>query len=121
MDRKAPEALAAEHKSQLLASSPERLQIQQEVSAVYAKSGFDAASRRWAELKEKAFHGEEGEADDIAAQYAMCGNKEKALEWLNRALEMKGRSWLGVRLPAYDFLRDDPRFHDLMRQVGLPP
>ena len=121
LERKAPESLAAEHKSQVLASSPERLQIQQEVSAVYAKSGFEAASRRWAELKERAFHGAQDEADDIAIQYAMCGNREKALEWLNRALEMKSRDWLGLRSPAYDFMRDDARFQDLMRREGLPP
>jgi TolB-like protein/DNA-binding winged helix-turn-helix (wHTH) protein/Tfp pilus assembly protein PilF len=121
LDGKAPEALAEEHKSQVLASSPERLRIQQEVSAVYAQAGFGAASRRWAQLKENAFHGDEEEAYDIAGQYAMCGNKEKALEWLNRAAAMKSGGWLSLRSPAYDTLHDDPRFQDLMRRVGLAP
>jgi len=122
MERNAPEALSEERKSQVLASSPERLRIQEEVAAVYAKSGFMAASQRWAQLKERAYHGDDEEAYDIASQYAMAGDGEKALEWLHRASVTKhSGNWFALRTPAFDFIRGDPRYKDLMRRVGLPP
>jgi len=53
--------------------------------------------------------------------YAMIGEKELALAWLSKAYEERS-SWLteiGVD-PVWDDLRDDPRFQDLLRRIGLP-
>jgi hypothetical protein len=52
--------------------------------------------------------------------YARLGDKQKALEWLNRNDEE--RRPLGTLLnvdPALDTLRSDPRFGDLVRRTGL--
>jgi hypothetical protein len=57
----------------------------------------------------------------IAMDYAMTGEKELAMLWINRAYKERS-SWLteiGVD-PVWDNLRDDPRFQDLVRRVGLP-
>jgi TolB-like protein/DNA-binding winged helix-turn-helix (wHTH) protein/tetratricopeptide (TPR) repeat protein len=54
--------------------------------------------------------------------YARLGDKQKALEWLDRNYEE--RRALGALLnvdPAFDFLRSDPRFGDLVRRMGLTP
>jgi TolB-like protein/DNA-binding winged helix-turn-helix (wHTH) protein/Flp pilus assembly protein TadD len=54
--------------------------------------------------------------------YARLGDKQKALEWLNRNYEE--RRALGTLLnvdPAFDSLRSDQRFADLVRRMGLTP
>ena len=54
---------------------------------------------------------------------ASLGDKEKALEYLNRAFHERG---IGAFLlpfinvdPLYDFLRDDPRFEEIVQRMGL--
>lgn len=53
--------------------------------------------------------------------YAGLGDKDQAFFWLERSYqERRGRiAWLNVD-PLLDPLRSDPRFHDLLRRVGLP-
>jgi TolB-like protein/DNA-binding winged helix-turn-helix (wHTH) protein/uncharacterized protein HemY len=58
----------------------------------------------------------------VAQVYARLGDKEKALEQLDRNYEE--REALGTLLnvdPAFDSLRSDPRFGDLARRMGLTP
>jgi hypothetical protein len=53
---------------------------------------------------------------------ARLGDKQKALEWLDRNYEE--RRALGTLLnvdPAFDSLRSDQRFGDLVRRMGLTP
>jgi tetratricopeptide (TPR) repeat protein len=58
----------------------------------------------------------------FAADYALLGNKDKAFEWLEKAYEdrVEGLAFLKV-MPAFDSLRADPRYKDLVHRVGLPP
>lgn len=58
---------------------------------------------------------------NVAAIYAGLDDKNQAMEWLERAYEMRSRTvvWLNV-WPHYDQLRSDSRFVDLLRRVGLP-
>ncbi|NIN70654.1 MAG: tetratricopeptide repeat protein [Gemmatimonadetes bacterium] len=53
--------------------------------------------------------------------YALAGQREKTLEWLERAYERRRSGILVLKDPAYDFLRDDPRFIALMRNINLSP
>ena len=55
---------------------------------------------------------------------ASLGDKEKALEYLNRAFQERG---IGAFIlpfinvdPLYDFLRDDPRFKEILHRMNLP-
>ncbi|HVP45352.1 MAG TPA: hypothetical protein VMT32_02170 [Bryobacteraceae bacterium] len=66
-------------------------------------------------------HGDEEEAYDIASRYAIAGDEEKALEWLNRAVGTEGCNWWMLRNPAFDFMRAGARFKDLLRRIDLPP
>jgi Tfp pilus assembly protein PilF len=62
----------------------------------------------------------EGTAD-AALTFAVRGDREKALEYLERALsEQSTGLTLDVRFPALDPLRSDRRFADLMHRLGLP-
>jgi TolB-like protein/DNA-binding winged helix-turn-helix (wHTH) protein/Flp pilus assembly protein TadD len=59
---------------------------------------------------------------DVPQIYARLGDTQKALESLDRNYEE--RRALGTLLnvdPAFDSLRSDPRFGDLVRRMGLPP
>ena len=61
------------------------------------------------------------QSHDIAIIYTGLGEKDRAFEWLERAL--KERSWLILYLktdPFFDPLRPDSRFADLLRRAGLP-
>jgi tetratricopeptide (TPR) repeat protein len=56
-----------------------------------------------------------------AGMYAELGNKDKAFEILNSLYEERSPSLLEIKVnPTLDSLRDDPRFRDLLRRVGLP-
>ncbi len=58
----------------------------------------------------------------MADAYRGLDDKERAFEWLEKAYEERSLRPDHMRVdPAYDNLRSDPRFQDLMRRVGLPP
>jgi len=61
-------------------------------------------------------------ASFLALNYALLGDKEKALEWLERAVTERDEwvTYLNVT-PEYDELHSDPRFQSLVRRIGLPP
>ena len=57
---------------------------------------------------------------DIAQAYVRLGEIESAFKWLNMAYEEKSSGLVDLRVePAYDPIRSDPRFGDLLRRVGL--
>ena len=52
--------------------------------------------------------------------YAMLGEKEITLEFLERAYEMGWMTPLRVKVsPAFDSIRSEPRYITLVREVGL--
>lgn len=57
----------------------------------------------------------------IAEAYARLGDKDRAFEYLNKAYDQREPqiAELKIRLP-FSSLRDDPRFKELVRKVGIP-
>jgi TolB-like protein len=57
----------------------------------------------------------------VAESYARLQDKDKAFEYLNKAYDQREPqiAELKIRLP-FVFLRDDPRFKELVRKVGFP-
>jgi adenylate cyclase len=57
----------------------------------------------------------------VAVAWTGTGNNDKAFQWLNRALDLHspGAFWLAVD-PAFDTLRSDRRFQDMLGRMGLP-
>jgi hypothetical protein len=49
----------------------------------------------------------------------MLGDKEKAFFWLNKAYDEHELLFIKGE-PVYNGLRSDPRYADLLRQMGLP-
>jgi len=56
----------------------------------------------------------------IAAVHACLGDKDKAFEWLEKASDDRHTYHLKL-FPAFDLLRSDPRFADLLRRMNLQP
>jgi TolB-like protein/Tfp pilus assembly protein PilF len=57
----------------------------------------------------------------IAGIYALLKEKDQAFQWLEKAYQERSIRLMYLRTDqAYDNLRDDPRFKDLVRRVGLP-
>ncbi len=58
----------------------------------------------------------------IARLYAHAGEKDRALEWLEKAYEEREPPLVHLRV-GWDWhsLRDDPRFQDLLRRMNFPP
>jgi eukaryotic-like serine/threonine-protein kinase len=60
-------------------------------------------------------------AFDMAVIYTGEGEKEKALQWLQKAFEERSSFLIYSRWePRLDPLRSDPRFQDLLHRIGLP-
>ena len=56
----------------------------------------------------------------IAEFYATLGERDRAFEWLDRAYEERAGFLIHIKLePAFDNIRDDPRFAALLRRIGL--
>ena len=57
----------------------------------------------------------------IAAAYAVNGDRNKTLEYLEKALSEEDLELiLSIRYPVFDSIRSDPRYADLMHRLGLP-
>jgi TolB-like protein/Tfp pilus assembly protein PilF len=57
---------------------------------------------------------------DIAIIYTALGEKDLAIVWLEKAYEDRAVRLLELVDPAFDGLRFDPRFQDLVQRIGFP-
>lgn len=56
----------------------------------------------------------------IAEDYAILGDRERALTWLERAVNERNFFMVFIKTnPLFSELRDDPRYNALVRRVGL--
>ncbi len=91
----------------------------------YAASGFEAAVRalaqvQLAKLNERMKRGEYVPAWEYVSAYTLLGDKKQAFAWFDKAVQERNGFVFDVKVdPIYDKLRDDPRFADLLRRVGL--
>jgi len=107
-----------------LRSGDDRVKIAASEDIALRKAfGADGARGFWQQIlrEEEKIDPEIGEFAPPQV-YARLGEKEKALEGLDRNYEE--RKALGTLLnvdPAFDLLRSDPRFVELVRRMGLAP
>jgi tetratricopeptide (TPR) repeat protein len=57
---------------------------------------------------------------DIAYLYLFAGNKERALDCFEKSFEIHDPNMPYIVRHTYDSLRNEPRFQDLLRKMGLP-
>ena len=80
--------------------------------------GYIQATLDFALEKEKVgyFHN-----SSIALAYAELKDKDKVLEYLNKGFKEREMDLLNLNIDyAYDFMRDDPKFKELVEKVGIP-
>ena len=57
---------------------------------------------------------------DVAAIYERLGEPEKALDWLEKAVEERTMYLVFLKVrPTWERLHSNPRYVDLLRRVGL--
>jgi DNA-binding winged helix-turn-helix (wHTH) protein/TolB-like protein/tetratricopeptide (TPR) repeat protein len=86
----------------------------------YAKAGDRAAAERTLRQTLNEAQGRYVYPYDAALAYGAMGEKDQAFEWLEKGYQERvaQMAWLRVD-PRFKPLRDDPRFDDLLRRVGL--
>ena len=57
---------------------------------------------------------------DVAQVYAGLGDKDQAFAWLEKDFQTRNALMARLYWTTFDFLRDDPRFRDLTRRMGMP-
>jgi eukaryotic-like serine/threonine-protein kinase len=90
----------------------------------YRRSGPQEALRAYSARVAADLVTRGGAPPSVAAAFATAGDRDRAIEWLERGYA--AREPLMLHVPAdsaFDALRGDPRFEDLLRRIGLkmPP
>jgi hypothetical protein len=87
----------------------------------YAKSGYEGAMLAAAQLMAERSRHEYVKPFVIALHYAAAKQKEEALHWLEKACEERDLMLTLLRVDdAWDFLRSDPRFQDIISGMNFP-
>jgi tetratricopeptide (TPR) repeat protein len=56
----------------------------------------------------------------VAIVYAALDDKEETLDWLEKSYQMHEESLCSIGIdPKFDFIRNEPRFRDLIKKIGL--
>jgi len=88
----------------------------------YRKHGYEAA-RVWVEKKRLSELKNSPQPDlwDMANAYVLAGMKEETLATLFEGLKTHEPGLLQIRVdPDFDSIRSDPRYAELVRQIGFP-
>ena len=73
----------------------------------------------WKEGKEKL--NQDDTVFSIAVRYAQLGEKDSALDWLEKAFAERSDPMAGIKTdPRLDPLRSEPRFQTLVRRMNFP-
>ncbi len=112
------EALA--NRKAVFAADGER-ELEETLERSFAESGYREAMRRVAETRAAGSGRTSVPPLGLAALFAHAGERERVLEWLEKAYEEHDPNlpYIGV-IPLFDIVRDDPRFQDLLRRMNLP-
>jgi tetratricopeptide (TPR) repeat protein len=98
--------------------SPGSTTFRSNLAYAYAVAGKrNEASKILNDLKSNS-HDAFSNAPEIALVYVGLGEKDQAMAWLEKAYEERFNPSV-LRRPAFDPLRSDPRFQNLLRRIGL--
>ena len=113
------EALAEHLKSAALADvGPERIAA---VKGAYDSGGWKAVWRKELEWTLEDAKGRHVSPFIVAWFYSRIGDRDGALEWLNKSVEERDGTLVYLNIDQrWDSVRADPRFAELVRKVGLP-
>ena len=87
----------------------------------FRRSGGAAAVRRMAKVEEEQSRTSYLDPALIGANYAIIGEKDRALAWLEKAAAERSAFLQYLKVdPSYDPIRSDPGFAALLKRMGLP-
>ncbi len=87
---------------------------------IYGRNGRTEEARHAIQELARTSKGEPLQARVFAWSYAGLGDREQTLAWLEKAYAEHSGELVTLKVsPAYDFLRTDPRFQQLLERVGL--
>jgi TolB-like protein/Tfp pilus assembly protein PilF len=90
-------------------------------AVVFAKIGRIEEARRTVTEAEKTWRPGAPHAAFIAAVHARLGEKDAAIEWLEKAVQDRAGFLVNLKShPIWQNLRDDPRYHALVKRIGIP-
>ncbi len=101
-------------------SAAEAAERASELSAAFRRDGAPGYWQKRLKFGEEDLSKDRGSAFDIAVAYARLGDSERSFQYLERSFRSNefDIGWLKIE-PAFDPMRSDPRFSDLLRRVGL--
>jgi tetratricopeptide (TPR) repeat protein len=106
--------------AQLRMRFPGDQELDEALDRGYAEGGYRTALLRYAETLAARTEAADQLSLDVAFIYAWAGDKERTLDWYERAYQAHVAALpMNLLLTAHPELHDDPRFHDLRRRVGL--
>jgi TolB-like protein/DNA-binding winged helix-turn-helix (wHTH) protein len=89
---------------------------------IYAVSGRRTQALQIVEKYKQISKREYVDAIWIVATYAALGQKDQALEWLEKNYEERALGMVFLKVaPDFDSLRSDPRFQDVLRRMAVSP
>ena len=96
-------------------------ELVQKIPEIYRVHGYEGVHRARMKHTESQTDPAAVGSSAMALMYLRLGEKEKALEWLERSFASHAGDLIYLNVePQYDAIRSDPRFKDLVRRVGLP-
>jgi len=115
---KQKEAVAERERMLSLSGGPE---LAASVEDDFARSGYRGVLQSWlGGLMESSKH-QYVSPYSIADTYMRLGEREKALDWLERAYEGHDSALVSLTVePMFDPLRSEPRFREILRRMNLP-
>jgi serine/threonine-protein kinase len=113
-----PEALAA-WKTYLTAIYSDR-DVERALDRGYAEGGFAGAMRQAADALAARSRKTYVITEDIALLYVHAGEKGRALNWLEKGVEVRDPNAPYIGEPSFDSLRSEPRYQALLRKMNLP-
>lgn len=101
-------------------ASPSPVRVDETRALVLALAGDHAGARALIGKLESTLGERHVGAYELARGYAALGERDAAFRWLDAAIDehAPAATMVGVQ-PAFDPLRGDPRFADVLRRVGL--
>jgi eukaryotic-like serine/threonine-protein kinase len=112
---------AVESLQKAFQAAPQCFMFQAELGRAYAIWGKKDEARSILRGLERTREERYVPAYSLAGVYAGLADRERALLWLERAREERSAGLVFLYVdPAFDALRPDPRFQDLLRRAALP-
>ncbi len=98
------------------------------LKSAYEKGGWDGYLRIRQEIRLEELNTKQAKDPDVyvkamayANAYAWGKDKEKTIEYLNKAYDERDERMLDLTVSkSWNFVRDDPRFKELVKRVGIP-